>query len=175
MPNTDHSLETSTVISIEGKWATVITNKSKACRECGKAQAGACGKGGAGMTMKVRNPIGAKKGDIVMLRMEEKTRAKGYFLIFILPVIVLFLSAFTGYFISKQSGIKNLEAFFGFLGLVVSIIYSSKKIRALNRASHLYITKILQRQELQNDNSGIDTESMDYLAKFNNINQKSAH
>ncbi|MBI4686814.1 MAG: SoxR reducing system RseC family protein [Nitrospirae bacterium] len=175
MPNPDYSIETSTVISVEGKWAMVITNKSKACRECGKAQAGACGKGGAGMALKVRNPLGAKKGDIVMLGIEEKTRVKGYFFIFIMPVIVLFLSAFLGYLLSRYSSIKNLEAFFGFLGLVISIIYASKKTQELNRTSHLYITKILQGQELQNYNSGIDSEAMDYLTAFNNLNQKSTH
>jgi hypothetical protein len=33
-------------LKTEGNFAAVITNKSKSFNECGKAQAGACGKAG---------------------------------------------------------------------------------------------------------------------------------
>ena len=45
-------LETGTVIETNGTMAKVRINKSKSCKECGKAQAGICGKSGEGMIMK---------------------------------------------------------------------------------------------------------------------------
>ena len=159
-------IETGTVLSTEGIWATVRTNKSKSCRECGKAQAGICGKGGAGMIMKVKNPIRAKKGNTVLLELERKTHIKGYFLAFILPIITLFLSAFTGYILSQFFGIKGIEVAAGFTGLTISIIFSLKKIHKLDKTIQLYITKTLNDLPECENLIGLNPEEMDYLAAF---------
>ena len=85
MERTD--IETGTVLEIQGTYATVITNKSKSCKECGKAEAGICGKKGAGITIKTLNSLGAVKGDTVEIDIAKKTHVKAIF-------IVLLLSAF---------------------------------------------------------------------------------
>lgn len=160
-------IETGTVLKTESDWATVITNKSKSCNECGKAQAGICGKSGAGMVMKVRNPVGAKIQDIVLLELDTKTHIKAYFFAFILPVAILFLSTYAGYTISQISGIKELDVTAGFVGLIASITYSMKKIRRLDRTTRLQIKKILH------ESPGSDfldcPEETDYLAAFGKI------
>jgi positive regulator of sigma E activity len=117
-------IETGTVVKTERSLAEVIINKSKSCKECGKAQAGICGKSGAGMVMQASNGIGAKEGDTVVLGLKTATHAKAYFIFFLLPVIALFISAYIGYLVSQSTDIKGLDVLGGLSGLVISIAYS---------------------------------------------------
>jgi len=160
-----NGLETGTVLKTEGPWASVITNKSKSCNECGKAQAGICGKSGAGMVIKARNDAGAKAWDTVLLELDRRTHVRAYFLVFILPVLTLFVSAYAGYLFSQSSGIQGFDAAAGFFGLIVSMAYSLHKIRGLDKTAHLRIKKVLH------DTAGFDSlpcsEEMDYLARIN--------
>jgi len=163
MQKTD--LETGTVIKTDGVWATVITNKSKSCNECGKAQAGICGKSGAGMVMSVKNTAGAKKGDTVELGLEKATHIKAYFLAFIFPVVILFLCAYLGSIISRGVGVKSLDVIAGLTGLIISILFSFKEIRKLDRTSCLQITKVLF--DPPEYITAISAEEMDYMSAFN--------
>jgi sigma-E factor negative regulatory protein RseC len=165
-----NELETGTVIGTEGNFATVITNKSKSCNECGKAQAGVCGKGGAMMVMKVKNTLGAKKGETVLLELDRKTLIRGYFIFFILPIVILFFSTFAGYKLSHLLGIKGLEILAGFTGLVVALFYSFKKIRNLGRTAQLHITEILYQSSGLKDTANLRPEDADYLAAFSRNN-----
>ncbi|MBI5057732.1 MAG: SoxR reducing system RseC family protein [Nitrospirae bacterium] len=159
-------LETGTVLTTEGAGATVIINKSKSCNECGKAQAGICGKGGTGMIMKVLNPFGAERGDTVLLGLDKKTHIKIYLLTYVLPVIVLFISAASGHIISLSSGIKGLDAAAGFTGLIISLIYCINKVRKIDRTTQLYITGILREPPDCKEFIGASPEEKDYLAAF---------
>ena len=156
--------ETGTVLEIHGKHAAVITNKSKSCKECGKAEAGICGKKGAGITIKTLNSLGAVKGDTVEIGIEKKTHVKALFIVFILPVIALFISAYAGHLISRSTGTGSLDIIAGLAGLLVSLIYSFIKIHKLDKSTEFHIKKIL------NGPAGheISTcpEEMDYLAGF---------
>lgn len=136
-------IETATVLKTEGKWAMVRTNKSTSCNECGKAQAGICGKGGEGMVMRVFNVPGAQQGDDVELGLEKKTQMKGYLLAFILPVIALFPGVYAGDYISRNTGIQGLDAVAGVSGLILTILCCLKKIQSLDKSSPLCITKII--------------------------------
>jgi len=165
-----NELETGTVLETEGNFATVITNKSKSCNECGKAEAGVCGKGGAGMVMKVENTLGAKKGDTVLLGLDRKILVRGYFIFFIFPVIILFFSTFAGYKLSHLLGIKDLEILTGFTGLVVALFYSFKKIRNLDRTAQLHIRGILYQSSGLEDTANLRPEEADYLSAFSRNN-----
>lgn len=158
-------IETGTVLKTEGMTATVITNKSKSCQECGKAQAGICGKSGSGMIMTVKNSLGADKGDTVEIGLERKVHVKGYFIAFILPVIVLFIAAYAGHVLSETIGAKHLDVTAGLTGLIVSMIYSFRKIRKLEKTTQLHITRILRGASEYGVNSC--SEEMDYLRAFN--------
>jgi sigma-E factor negative regulatory protein RseC len=158
-------IETATVIDTDGTLATVITDKSKSCNECGKAQAGICGKQGDGIVMEVNNSVGAEKGDTVKLGIENRIRFEGYFLIFILPVIILILSAYAGELIGRSFQVKGLDAAAGFTGLVTSISYALYKIHKLDKAARFQITDILGDPPL-NETSSYPEEA-DYLRAFN--------
>jgi len=157
-------LETGTVIKIDGLWASVITNKSKSCNECGKAQAGICGKSGAGMVMSVKNKAGARKGDTVELGLDKATHIKAYFFAFIFPVVMLFVSAYAGSVISSYADIYGLDVIAGFTGLIISIIYSFYMIRRLDRTSRLQIIRIISDPPEYVSAAG--TEEMDYISAF---------
>jgi positive regulator of sigma E activity len=163
MQRPDH--ETGTVIKTDGTWATIITNKSKSCNECGKAQAGICGKSGAGMVMSVKNAAGANKGDTVELGLDKATHVKAYSLAFIFPVVILFLCAYSGSIISSAAGVKGLDVIAGLTGLIISTLFSFKKIGELDRTSCLQITKVLF--DPPEYVAAVSAEETDYMSAFN--------
>ena len=147
-------LETGTVIETNGTKAKVRINKSKSCKECGKAQAGICGKSGEGMIMEAGNNLNAREGDRVTLGLEKKIHVKGYFLVFILPVLSLFLFAYMGHEISGFTGMKGLDVIMGITGLVMAILFSLYKIKKLDSSAEMEITRIVN-QSSRNDNDVI--------------------
>lgn len=147
-------LETGTVIETNGTMAKVRINKSKSCKECGKAQAGICGKSGEGMIMKAGNLLNAREGDRVTLGLEMKVHAKGYFLVFILPVLALFLFAYLGNEISGLTGIQGLDVILGISGLATAILFSLYKIKKLDSSAEMEITRIVNHSP-GNDNDAI--------------------
>ncbi len=156
--------ETATVLKIEGKSATVITNKSASCKECGKAQAGICGKKGSGIVLRVDNAMNARQGDTVELGLSRKTHVKGLFITFILPVLALMVFSYIGHVLSQYVEIKGLDAMAGITGLIISIVYFYKKIRKLDKSEQLHITKILSdRAEYE---IGSSSEEIDYYRAF---------
>jgi len=158
-------IETGTVLKTEGHQALVITNKSKSCRECGKAQAGICGKSGSGMLLNVDNPVRAERGDTVELGLEKTAHVKGYFLAFVLPVIALLIAAYAGHALSRLTGIKHLDVTAGLTGLLLAGLYSFRKIRKLDKSTHLHITRILYGASEYGP--GSCAEEIDYLRAFN--------
>jgi len=163
----DHSgIETGTVLSTDGLWATVITNKNRACKECGKAQAGICGKKGDGMIMKVKNARGAVAGDIVVLELGKTIHAAAYFFAFILPLIALLACAYVGHLVSNHVGAGWMDAAAGLAGFLAALLYSLRKIHALDKRTHLSISKIIS------DNQGPAyascQEETDYVTAFRN-------
>jgi sigma-E factor negative regulatory protein RseC len=161
-------IETGTVLKTEGRKALVITNKSKSCKECGKAQAGVCGKSGSGMVLKVDNPLGAELGDTVELGLEKTAHVKGYFLAFILPVIALLFAAYAGHVFSELTGVNHLDVTAGLTGLILAILYSFRNIRKLDKSAQLHITRILYGSSEYE--IGSCAEEIDYLHAFNRSN-----
>lgn len=157
-------IETGTVLSTDGVWATVITNKNSACRECGKAQAGICGKQGDGIIMKARNIPGAKAGNTVVLELGKTTHAAAYFFAFILPVIALFLFAYPGHLASQHFEIRGLDAASGLAGFLASLFYSLRKIHKLDKSSHISVSKIIT--DVHNSTLTACPEETDYLEAF---------
>jgi positive regulator of sigma E activity len=136
-------IESGTVIDTDGSSASVMINKSKSCNECGKAQAGICGKSGAGMIMKAQNTIDAVKGDTVTIELGTATQAQGFFLFFVLPVLALFAGSYAGFLLSEATGVKGLEVITGIAMLIIFSCYSLNKIRKLDKAAIYSIKSIL--------------------------------
>lgn len=162
-------IETGTVLKTEGDWATVVTNKSKSCRECGKAQAGICGKSGSGMVIKARNAVNAKISDIVLLDLDKKTHMKSYFFAFVLPVVALFIGTYTGYLVSQSTGIKGFDVAGGFIGLIVTIVYSVNRLRKIDKTIQLKITRVLH--DAPEIDSFTSPEEMDYISVLGRSNE----
>lgn len=161
-----HDKETATVLKTEGGQATVLTNKSKSCKECAKARAGICGKSGAGMVLKVRNSAGAMDGDMVEIGLDTGTHVKGYFIVFVLPIMALILSTYSGHVLSALLGYSGLEVIAGLTGLLLSIIYSIRKIYMIDRSTELHITRVLHGPS--DYGLGASSEELDYLRGFEN-------
>ncbi len=158
-------IESGTVIDIDGTSASVMINKSKACHECGKAQAGICGKSGAGMIMKAQNTLNAVKGDTVTIGLNTATQARGFFFFFILPVIALFAGSYAGLLISESTGIKGLEVVTGISLLIIFTLYSLYMIRLLDKTAKYCITSVILKGT--NFSPGSCSEETDYLTHFN--------
>ena len=158
-------LETGTVLSTDGISATVVTNKSRACNECGKAEAGICGKQGAGIVMKAKNSPGAKTGDRVVIELEKSAQVKAYFLAFIFPVMALCVCAYFGYILSVQTGTGGLDVISGLTGFIVALLISLKMIHSLDKSAQMYISRIIH--ESPDYTSGSCSEEADYLNAFN--------
>jgi len=156
--------DTATVIKTDGSRATVVINKNSSCRECGKAQAGICGKGGGGMLLSVRNDIGAKQGDTVVVSLDRKTHFKAYLFAFIMPVIALFGGTYAGSVMSGWLVSGDLDVFLGLVSLILGIIFSLKMIHTLDRTEDMYISRIIY------DGTGHDispsAEGEEYLRAF---------
>ncbi|MEW6602704.1 MAG: SoxR reducing system RseC family protein [Nitrospirota bacterium] len=164
----NHDIETGTVLKIEGGRALVITDKSKSCKECGKAQAGICGKSGSGMLLSADNSLGAKRGDTVELGIDRKAHVKGYFLAFVLPVVSLFFGSYAGYVLDGTAGVRYLDVTVGLTALISAGIYAFRKILELDKSAQLYITRILYGQSEYA--IGSCPEEIDYLHAFNKSN-----
>jgi len=156
--------ETGTVIATQDLWAEVKMNKSSSCRECGKAQAGICGKKGAGMVLKARNTLHARTGDTVTVELAGTSYAKACFYTFIVPVAALIVSAYLGDVVSDKAGIEGLTVVAGLTGLVTAIVYSLKKIRKLDSTVHMEVIKIISDRFDQNRPAS--QEEHDYLSAF---------
>lgn len=78
---------------------------------------------------------------------------------------MLFISVYAGEVISQKTGVTGLDVIAGFTGLVISIIYSLKKVRSLERSSYLSITKIFT--EPYKPGTIPSPEEADYLRAFN--------
>jgi len=144
-------LETGTVIELYGVKAKVRIDKSSACKECGKAQAGICGKSGEGMIMEAGNNLNAREGDRVTLDLDKKVHVKAYFLLFILPILALFLSAYMGHEISGFTGIKSMDVILGISGLAIAILFSLLKIKKLDNSAEMEITRIVSQPSGSNN------------------------
>lgn len=102
-----------------GTW--VKTLRSDACNSC--ASKSACHSLGGGKEMEVAaiNPIGARVGDRVVLKMNSSALLKGTFLIYMFPVLLLVGGAALGEWLSllsnRQSPLLSILLAFGGLAL----------------------------------------------------------
>jgi len=113
------------VIQINAGNALVKTTKTSACKGC--AAQSSCNAMGGGKEMQVEaiNTMGAKIGQNVVIGFETGPLLKATFMLYMLPIIVLLIGAFTG---QKLGLIYNLDpsvcsAFVGFLFFSIAILF----------------------------------------------------
>ena len=107
--------------------ALVVSTKSSACESC--SSKGACNVMGGGNEAEIEalNTAGAMEGDAVLISFKTSSLFKLTFLLYIFPVIFLFIGAITGEKIavsmnsdpSKISALLSFVLFFISLGIVI--------------------------------------------------------
>jgi len=89
--------EYGTVVELKGKMtAVVLCEKSTMCNHCASMEACRLGADNTTRLVEVNNPIGAAVGDKVRIQVSSRTFLQSSFLLYIVPLIALFIGAVAG-------------------------------------------------------------------------------
>jgi sigma-E factor negative regulatory protein RseC len=110
------------VEKVESEWAWVKTKRSSACSSCGSRHH-CLTQGSDQMVVKAQNSAHAKKGDEVELYLSTKTKLKSTAIVYLIPVLGIFVGAFSAEPLSKALGLNPSigMVFFTVTGLISSI------------------------------------------------------
>lgn len=110
------------VEKVEPGWAWVKTKRSSACSSCGSRHH-CLTQGSDQMVVKAQNTAQAKKGDEVELYLSTKTKLKSTAIVYLIPVLGIFVGAFSADPLSKALGLNPSlgMAVFTLTGLVAAI------------------------------------------------------
>jgi len=116
------SAERGTVEKVESGWAWVKTKRSSACSSCGSRHH-CLTQGADQMLVKAQNTAQAKKGDEVELYLSTRTKLKGTAVVYLLPVVGIFVGAFAANPLSNALGLNPSlgMAVFTLTGLVMAV------------------------------------------------------
>ena len=117
--------EQGVVVRIDAAGAWVKTIRSEACDSC--SSKGACHTMGGGKEMEVAvlNPIGARVGDRVVIKLGTSPFLKATFLVYMFPVLLLVVGAAAGEWISRSAGLGSPlpSALLGFGSLAAGLLF----------------------------------------------------
>lgn len=92
-------IEVATVIEVFGDSAKVSMDKKPECDKCGMCL---FPKGAKNATLICKNLANANVGDRVKIETKEKTKTLSMFLVFLVPLILIAISAILGYYFIKN-------------------------------------------------------------------------
>lgn len=109
--------------------ATVIHIRESACSgDCHKCSG--CGAAKETMLLEAQNPIGARSGDLVVIKSESAPVMKAVGVFYVLPLVLFFLGYWLG---DLWWNLGELMGCLGFcLGIAVSVLYDRKVARKEN-------------------------------------------
>jgi sigma-E factor negative regulatory protein RseC len=154
------------VMGTDGSSAIVRLEGGAKCRKCGMAAIGLCKPGGTGMLVRVENPLGAEKGDVVKMALDRGVHLRGYFFAYMLPLLSFVAGAFVGHLASLASGLGGLDAPAAFLLLGLSLVLSVRKIRALDRSERMYIRQVVREVPEFEAQGASSPEGLEYLRAY---------
>ena len=136
--------ETGLVTEIKNNFATVRIDKKDECSKCGMCLFPK----GAGYTeVSATNGVGAKQGDSVIIEMHESGKLLGAILVFLIPLLLIGVSAVIGLVIIKW----ELSVLILSLALIIMwyavLAIVDKKLGKKSRFAH----KIVRIKENEND------------------------
>jgi sigma-E factor negative regulatory protein RseC len=143
--------EQGVVVRIDAAGAWVKTVRSEACDSC--ASKGACHTMGGGKEMEVAvlNPIGARVGDRVVIKLGTSPFLKATFLVYMFPVLLLVVGAAAGEWISRSAGLGSPlpSALLGFGSLAAGLLFMRIIARRLAEKAEFRprITRVTGRVE----------------------------
>jgi len=116
------SAERGTVEKVEAGWAWVKTKRTSACSSCA-SRSHCLTQGSDQMVVKAQNTAQARKGDEVELYLSTKTKLKSTAIVYLIPVLGLFVGAFSANPLSASMGMNPSlgMAVFTLAGLVLSV------------------------------------------------------
>lgn len=113
--------EVGQVTELSGPLVKVIVKRRSSCESCG-----ACGIGSrAEMSFMLKNDIGARVGDRVLIEMRSKALFKAAFLVYTIPLVTMVIGFLLGQFIGRSWGMSPEPAELfgigtGFLSLILA-------------------------------------------------------
>lgn len=113
------------VISAAGEMARVKTSRHNDCENCG-----AC-PGNAAIVLDARNPLGARPGQQVLIEVQEVGMLKSAFIVYMLPLISLFVGAVAGGLAADQAGSGSF--WYQVAGALVALVLAIAYIRHYDR------------------------------------------
>ena len=104
---------------IAGNLAKVKASRHNDCENCG-----AC-PGNSAMVLEARNDIGAKPGQHVVFEVQEINMLKAAFIVYILPLIAVFIGVCLGWGLAVRLGSEPLwfQIIGGVMAFVLSVVY----------------------------------------------------
>ncbi len=99
--------EEGVVVRVDGADTRVKTIRGDACESCSSKAACHTMGGGREMEVSALNPIGARVGDRVVLKMDTLPFLKGTFLVYMFPILLLVGGAALGEWISLSSNLQS--------------------------------------------------------------------
>lgn len=127
--------ETAHVVSVEGQFAWVETERRSSCGSC---SAKGCGTGALSKILgarvqriRVRDPIGTRVGDSVILGIEERVLLLGSLMVYIVPLLLMLGGGLLGELLAPQweADAEGLSLLFGVVGLASGFLW----LRSYNR------------------------------------------
>ncbi len=123
--------ETALVVECNGAQAWVETQRSSTCGSCAARKD--CGTGALSKVLgrktvhlRVLNRIDAKPGEEVVVGLNEGALVRGSIVVYILPLLCLFLFALLGQFLAAQLKFDSTQLasiFFGGIGLALGMLW----------------------------------------------------
>lgn len=114
------------VIETSEDMAKVKANRHGDCKSCG-----AC-PGDNATVLEVQNPLGAKPGQRVVFEIKEENMLKAAFVVYILPIIAIFLGGICGTWLATRFG--QPEKMFQIGGAIIAFILSILYVKVFDRA-----------------------------------------
>ncbi len=129
------------VIEVSGDIAKIRAGRHNDCKNCG-----AC-PGNDAIVISAKNPIGAMEGQRVAFEIKEANAVKGIFIVFILPLILVFFGVMLGWLIGILIGgyILTFEVLIGAIAFVSALIYIKFFEHSVNKTDKTFpvIVRIL--------------------------------
>jgi len=136
--------ETGIIIRLEGDKAVIRLKGGKSCKGCGMGKIGLCRAGDTSMLLTAKNIVKAGVGETVQVGLDRKTKVKGYFMAYLIPIISLLTGTFAGYLLGEYLGIGYLDTAGGFFTLLTASLFSFRKLRELDANHFMVANKIIR-------------------------------